>query len=156
MDGSNNKFLTFGLGEKNYAIPILKIKEIIGMMDITKIPRLPDFVKGVINLRGKIVPVIDLRLKFGLDEKKYHSKTSIIVVELNVGGMSMVSSIVVDSVNEVLEIEPCDVEPPSVDKLYVEKEYLTGILKQNNGVVILLDIVKLLSFKDSEKLKEIR
>lgn len=153
MDENNNKFLTFGLGEKSYAIPILKIKEIIGMMDITKIPRLPDYVKGVINLRGKIVPVIDLRLKFGLYEKNYHKKTSIIVVEINVDGTNMLSSIVVDSVNEVLDIEPCDVKPPSLDELNVEKEYLTGILKQNSSVIMLLDIVKLLSFKDSEKLK---
>ena len=76
----DNKFLTFMLGDEYYAIPIIKIKEIIGMMGITKVPRLPKFIKGVINLRGKIIPVIDLRIKFGLEERTYDERTSIIVM----------------------------------------------------------------------------
>lgn len=151
MAGDNNKFLTFGLGEENYAIPILKIKEIIGMMDITKIPRLPNFIKGVINLRGKIIPVIDLRLKFGLSSRAYDDRTSIIVVELDVDSGSVVSGIVVDNVNEVLDIESCDIEPPPKYGTSVDQAFLTGMGKINGNVIMLLDADKMLSVEDIEK-----
>lgn len=151
MAGENNKFLTFGLDEENYAIPILKIKEIIGMMDITKIPRLPNFIKGVINLRGKIIPVIDLRLKFGLASRAYDDRTSIIVVELDSDGSSVVSGIVVDTVNEVLDIEPRDIEPPPQHNTNVNQDFLTGIGKINDNVIMLLDADKTLSTEEIEK-----
>lgn len=151
MAGENNKFLTFGLDEENYAIPILKIKEIIGMMDITKIPRLPNFIKGVINLRGKIIPVIDLRLKFGLPSRAYDDRTSIIVVELDSDGSSVVSGIVVDTVNEVLDIESHDIEPPLQQTANVYQDFLTGIGKINDNVIMLLDVDKTLSVDEVEK-----
>lgn len=155
MVEESNKYLTFGLGEENYAIPILKIKEIIGMMDITKIPRLPDFIKGVINLRGMIIPVIDLRLKFGLDSRDYDDRTSIIVVELKTDDAKITSGIVVDTVNEVLDINQSDIEPPPQCANGVDQAFLTGIGKVKDSVIMLLDVIKILSSDEIEILEAV-
>jgi purine-binding chemotaxis protein CheW len=141
----NSKYLTFGLGEESYAIDILNIKEIIGMMDITHVPRLPVYIKGVINLRGKIIPVIDMRLKFGLDSKDYVDRTSIVVLELEKEGINITSGIVVDTVNEVLDINSLDIEPPPEHSTDTEQDFITGMAKVNDSVIMLLDVVKMLS-----------
>lgn len=145
MAKEDNKFLTFVLGEENYAIPILKVKEIIGMMDITTVPRLPDFIKGVINLRGQIIPVIDLRLKFGLKERVYDDRTSIIVMELVSENITRTSGIVVDTVQEVLDIDSKDIEPPPQYGTDVDQAFLTGLGKVDDKVIMLLNVDKILS-----------
>src|SRR6056297_320171 len=98
------KYLTFNLGEETYGLEILKVQEIIGMQEITKVPRTPNYVKGVINLRGKVIPVVDLRLKFGMEEIETTRKTCIIVVQVTRGESSVIMGIIVDEVSEVLEI----------------------------------------------------
>ncbi len=145
----DNKFLTFKLGEEYYGMPILKIKEIIGMMDITHVPRLPNFIKGVINLRGKIIPVIDLRLKFGLEERQYDERTSVIVTELRTETGTKINGIVVDSVQEVLDIPLDSIEAPPKYGADIDQEFLSGMGKVKDEVVMLLDVDKI--FTTAEK-----
>jgi len=141
MAMKSNKYLTFQLGDESYAIPIIKVKEIIGMMAITNVPRLPDFIKGVINLRGKIIPVIDLRLKFGLNEREYDERTSIIVTELG----ASTSGIVVDTVQEVIDIDEGDIDPPPKYGNNIDQEFLLGMGKVNDNVIMLLNVDEILS-----------
>jgi purine-binding chemotaxis protein CheW len=138
------KYLTFSLDKEEYGIVILKIKEIIGMMPITTVPRTPLFIKGVVNLRGKVIPVVDLRLKFGMEEIPYTERTCIIVVEI-AGPMSTVPmGIVVDSVSEVLNIQGSDIEETPDFGAQLDTEYILGMAKVNGGVKILLDIDKVI------------
>ncbi len=134
------KHLTFFLGKEDYGIPILKVKEIIGLMEITYVPRTPEFIKGVINLRGKIVPIMDLRLKFGMNEKEYNERTCIIVVEVFINGVERQLGVVVDSVSEVLNINEKDIEPAPKFGANVADNFLTGMGKVKDRVVMLLDI----------------
>jgi len=145
MTNREGKYLTFSLAGEEYGIGILKVKEIIGMMPITTVPRTPDFVKGVINLRGKVIPVVDLRRKFGMEEKAYTERTCIIVVEIKGQGGSVLTGIVVDSVSEVLNIKAGDVEDTPTFGIRVNTDYILGMAKVNGGVKILLDIDKVLS-----------
>ena len=138
------KYLTFLLDKEEYGIGILKIKEIIGMMAITTVPRTPDFVKGVINLRGKVIPVVDLRLRFGMPEETYNEKTCIIVVEIDTGEKIVQLGAVVDSVSEVLTIEKEDIEDAPAFGAALNTEYILGMAKKEGGVKILLDIDKVL------------
>jgi len=105
------KYLTFRLGPEEYGFEIKKVREIIGMIDITRLPRTPVFVKGVVNLRGKVIPVVDLRLKFAMDERPYDEKTCIIVVEAHDGNEVIPMGVIVDSVTEVLNVSSEDLEP---------------------------------------------
>lgn len=135
----DSKYLTFELKPEVYGIPILKVKEIIGMMDITHVPRMPDYVKGVINLRGKIIPVIDLRIKFGLETYAYNPRTCIIVAEIEQNGKIKQNGLVVDTVSEVLNIDDCNVvRPPQYDN-NMDHNFLTGIGKVKEKVIMLLD-----------------
>lgn len=138
------KYLTFSLGAEEYGIGILKIKEIIGMMPITAVPRTPPFVKGVINLRGKVIPVIDLRVKFGMEDNGYTDKTCIIVVEIKEQN-SILMGIVVDAVSEVLNIKAAEIEETPNFGTNLDLDYISGIAKINGGVKILLDIDKVLN-----------
>lgn len=119
------KYLTFSLAGEEYGIGILKVKEIIGMMPITTVPRTPPFVKGVINLRGKVIPVVDLRLKFGMEEMAYAERTCIIVVEIRGEGGSVLIGIVVDSVSEVLNIKGGDIEETPALGTKLNTDYLS-------------------------------
>jgi purine-binding chemotaxis protein CheW len=145
MGDREGKYLTFSLAGEEYGIGILKVKEIIGMMPITTVPRTPSFVKGVINLRGKVIPVIDLRLKFGMEEIAYTERTCIIVVETRGEGGAMLIGIVVDSVSEVLNIKGNDIEETPTFGAKLDTDYILGMAKMNGGVKILLDIDKVLS-----------
>lgn len=148
------KYLTFSLAKEEYGIGILKIKEIIGMMPITSVPRTPEFVKGVINLRGKVIPVIDLRLRFGMQEISYTEHTCIIVVEVaGVAGKVQIG-IVVDSVSEVLNIKGEDIEETLNFGVNLETEYILGMAKMEGGVKILLDIDKVLVIDEISILKQ--
>jgi purine-binding chemotaxis protein CheW len=144
----DGKYLTFSLGGEEYGIGILRVKEIIGMMPITIVPRTPGFVKGVINLRGKVIPVMDLRLKFGMEEMSYTERTCIIVVEMEGISGSIQMGIVVDSVSEVLNIKSMDVEETPSFGAKLDTDYILGMAKMNGGVKILLDIDKVLNFEE--------
>lgn len=142
------KYLTYSLGEEEYGIGILKVKEIIGMMPITSVPQTPDFVKGVINLRGKVIPVLDLRLKFGMPPTEYTERTCIIVVEISGGTDALLMGCVVDSVSEVLNIKAEEIEPSPTFGTRVETEYILGMAKMEGGVKILLDIDRVLTAEE--------
>ena len=142
------KYLTFTLADEEYGIGILKIKEIIGMMPVTTVPQTPDFVKGVINLRGKVIPVMDLRLRFGMESIDYTERTCIIVVEIEGSNGTIQIGIVVDSVSEVLNIKGEDIEDTPTFGTKLNTEYILGMAKMEGGVKILLDIDRVLSEGD--------
>jgi purine-binding chemotaxis protein CheW len=148
------KYLTFSLAGEEYGIGILKVKEIIGMMPITTVPRTPPFVKGVINLRGKVIPVVDLRLKFEMEEMGYSERTCIIVVEITGQGGSVLIGIVVDAVSEVLNIKGTDIEETPAFGAKLDTEYILGMAKMNGGVKILLDIDRVLRSEEKELLEK--
>ena len=148
------KYLTFVLNEEEYGIGILKIKEIIGMMSITTVPQTPEFVKGVINLRGKVIPIVDLRARFGMDTIDYTERTCIIVVEIeDPTGMIMIG-IVVDAVSEVLNIKGEEIEDTPTFGTKLNTDYILGMAKMEGGVKILLDIDQVLSAEDIVTLKK--
>jgi purine-binding chemotaxis protein CheW len=147
------KYLTFSLAHEEYGIGILKVKEIIGKMPITPVPRVPSYVKGVINLRGKVIPVISLSLKFGMPEQEATERTCIIVVEVTTGKGLVLMGITVDSVSEVLSIKTADIEaPPSFGGPAVDTEYIVGMAKTATGVKILMDIDRVLGQQDVDML----
>lgn len=134
------KYLTFALGKEDYGLEILKVREIIGMMNITAVPQVPAYVKGVINLRGKVIPVIDLRLKFGMKEMETTVETCVIVINLN----EVLIGIIIDKVKEVLDIKQENIEPAPNLGANVHTDYILGIGKVNDTVKILLNIEKVL------------
>lgn len=156
MEISGGKFLTFALGGEEYGIPIQKVKEIIGIMDITNVPRTPQFIKGVINLRGKIIPVMDLRLKFGLEERAYNQRTCIVVVEIHMTDTKRMMGIVVDTVSEVVNIQKGEIEPPPQYSSHEDNEFLIGMGKVKGKVILLLDIEQVLSSEELVLLKGIK
>lgn len=140
-NANREKFLTFCLGREEYGLPILVVREIIGMIDITPLPRTPPHVKGVINLRGKIIPVIELRAKFGLASVASTPETCIIVVEVDSGAAGMCQlGVVVDAVREVLDIGRDHIEPPTGFGGSIPLTSILGLGKVKEKVVILLDI----------------
>jgi len=145
MTEREGKYLTFTLAEEEYGIGILKIKEIIGMMPVTSVPQTPEFVKGVINLRGKVIPVMDLRLRFGMHTIDYTERTCIIVVEIEGGDGTVQIGIVVDSVSEVLNIKGEDIEDTPTFGSRLNTDYILGMAKVDRNVKILLDIDRVLS-----------
>jgi purine-binding chemotaxis protein CheW len=146
------KYLTFHLAEEEFGIGILKVKEIIGMMAFTPIPRTPQFVKGVINLRGKVIPVIDLRLKFGMEEIPYADRTCIVVVQVRATEGETPIGIVVDSVNEVANVKEEEVEATPSFGVSLDTAYILGMAKTGEAVRILLDIDKVLDSEDIDVL----
>ena len=154
IPGREGKYLTFSLSGEEYGIGILKVKEIIGLMPITTVPRTPAFVKGVINLRGKVIPVVDLRLKFEMEEIAYTERTCIIVVEIAASGGAIPMGIVVDSVSEVLNIQQGEIEDTPTFGSRLDTEYILGLAKTGGGVKILLNIDKVLSSDEVSLLQE--
>lgn len=140
MVGIDQRLLTFSIGNNGYGIPILEVKELIGMMEITTVPKTPEFIKGIINLRGKIIPVMDLRIKFGIESQEYDERTCIIVVEVRINGVKKLLGVVVDTVSEVVTISEDQVEPPPEYGLTVGHNSILGIGKIKDRVVIILDI----------------
>jgi len=141
------KFLSFFLANEEYGIEILKVQEIIGMMGITRVPRTPTFNRGVINLRGKVIPIIDLRAKFNMPAKEHTEHTCIIVVRT--GGIEL--GIVVDKVSEVLDIPAKDIEDTPSFGINVNTEYIFGIGKSAGHVKLLLDIDTVLSSRETQE-----
>ena len=154
MTDREGKYLTFILANEEYGISILKIKEIIGMMPITSVPRTPEFVKGVINLRGKVIPVMDLRLKFGMTAVDYSDRTSIIVVEIEGASGHIHVGCVVDGVSEVLNIRSVDIEDTPNFGASLDIAYILGMAKMEGGVKILLDIDRVLSADEVSSLDQ--
>ncbi|MBI4774341.1 MAG: chemotaxis protein CheW [Deltaproteobacteria bacterium] len=152
MLGIEGKYLTFKLDSQEYGLGILSVKEIIGVMPITTIPKTPSFVKGVINLRGKVIPVLDLRLKFGLAELGYNERTCIIVIEINGRSGTIHSGIIVDSVSDVLSIKAEDTEEAPMFGVGIDTSYILSMAKVDGGVKIMLDTDRLFSDTESRGL----
>ncbi len=151
---TTGKYLTFCLEKEEYGIGILKVKEIIGMMPITSVPRTPEFVKGVINLRGKVIPVMDLRLKFNMGEIPYNERTCIIVVEIDSQDSTVLIGVVVDAVSEVLNIKGEKIEETPTFGTKLDTDYILGMAKMEGGVKILLNIDRVLSSKEIKVLEK--
>ena len=141
------KYLSFHLGAEEYAIQVLKVREIVKLQHITGVPETPAELKGVINLRGKVIPVVDLRLRFGLPEKEYSQRTCIIVVELGRAATGPMG-IIVDEVSEVLTLQELDIQDTPDFGVGVETPYLLGMAKIQDRVKILLDIDEALAASD--------
>jgi purine-binding chemotaxis protein CheW len=148
-------FLTFKLAKETYGVEILKVQEIIGMMKFTTVPRTPDFIKGVVNLRGKVIPIIDLRLKFNLEEIEYTELTCIIVVQLKTPTQTIITGIIVDEVSEVINITKEQIEPAPSFGTAVETDFILAIGKLTNNVVMLLDIDKVFTTQDTSITAEV-
>ena len=150
VDQRTGKYLTFLLGREEFAIQVLKVREIMGIQDITGVPQTPSYVKGVINLRGKVIPVVDLRLKFCLPEIEYTQRTCIIVVRVESAGTPLHTGIIVDAVSEVLNLAGADIEdtPDFGDGENSAASYLLGMAKVKGKVKILLDIDRVLSAQE--------
>lgn len=139
------KYLSFVLGREEYGVEILKVQEIIGIMDVTRVPRTPDFVRGVINLRGRVIPVVNLRGKFHMAAAQDTEKTCIIVVQVTSGDLTVTMGVIVDEVSEVLSFQQEQIEAaPSFGGGMDEAEYITGMGKLGKKVVILLDVDRVL------------
>ena len=139
------KFLTFLMANEKYGLEILKVREIMGMMDVTTVPTTPAFVRGVINLRGKVIPVVDLRLKFGLEAKEDTQRTCIIVVHLTHTAQEMTMGIIVDEVSDVLDIDQNQIEPPPSFGANIRTDFILGMGKVDQKVMTMLDIDRVLS-----------
>ena len=148
------KYLTFSLADEEYGIGILKVKEIIGMMPVTSVPQTPRFVKGVINLRGKVIPVVDLW--FGMEVAEYSARTCVIVVEIAAESGKIVLGTVVDSVSEVLNIKAEDIEPTPSFGSSLNTDYILGMAKIDKGVKILLDIDKVISRQECDAMSTVQ
>ena len=146
------KYLTFALGPEEYGLEILKVREIIGYMDITAVPQTPAHVRGVINLRGQVIPVIDLRTKFGMEAADVTDQTCIIVVETSQGNRNFSTGIVVDRVQEVLDIGGEDIEEAPQFGSSVNTDFILGMGKIGESVKILLDIDRVLEGTDFQNL----
>lgn len=139
------KYLTFNLAGEQYGLEILKVREIIGLMEITKVPRTPNFVRGVINLRGKVIPIVDLRTKFGIVSIEDTEQTCIIVVDFMEEQSSIQMGIIVDSVSEVLDIDVNDIDNAPRLSASVQTSFIKGLAKTKGGVKILLKIEDVLT-----------
>lgn len=150
-DTQKGKYLTFSLGNESYGIEIQYVTEIIGIQTITEIPELPDYVKGIINLRGKIIPVMDVRLRFKKEVKDYNDRTCIIVIDI----MDLSIGLIVDSVAEVMNIPEQDIEvPPKMNKGY-NNRFIKNIGKVGNEVKLLLDCERLLNGDDISEISDV-
>ena len=139
------KYLTFALGGESYAIPVLKVREIIRLTSITTVPQMPDYIRGVINLRGKIIPVMDLRLRFGFAAAANTEQNCIVVVQVkNLTGGATAMGLVVDAVEEVAQLAAADIEETPDFGAQVDTEYILGMAKVKGAVKALLDIDKVI------------
>ena len=155
VDARAGKYLVFQIGREEFGIPVLKVREIMGIQDITAVPQTPAYLKGVINLRGKVIPVVDLRLKFRLPEVEYTQRTCIIVVQVQHDTHSVLMGTVVDGVAEVLNVGSGDVEDTPDFGNGVETPYLRGLAKIKGKVKILLDIDQVLTSQELQDLNAV-
>lgn len=142
------QYLTFKLGDEVFALDISKVREVLDFTSITKVPRTPEFMRGVINLRGSVVPVVDLRLKFGMTKTEKTVNTCIIIVEVTVDEETTVLGALADSVQEVLDLEPGHIEPAPKIGTRLNTEFIRGMGKRDNDFIIILDIDKIFSISE--------
>ncbi len=145
------QLVSFVIENEEFGVDILKVQEIIRTVEITRVPKAPDFVEGVINLRGKIVPVIDLRKRFGMAQREHDNETRIVVVEL----IDKVVGFLVDKVKEVIRVEKSVIEPPPELTTSIDSNYITGVAKLQDRLLILLELNRVLSSDEQEKLSEV-
>ena len=150
-DTQHGRYLTFNLGEEVFGLEIRYVTEIIGMQPITKIPEVASYIKGIINLRGKIIPVIDMRLKFGKEAAEYNDRTCIIVIDTQ----ELIVGLIVDKVSEVMTIEDENVVPPPDQKTGIRNRYIQGIGKVDGNVKLLLDCRMLLDGNEIQEINSI-
>jgi len=152
------QYLTFKLGDEIFALDISKVREVLDYANITKVPRTPDFMRGVINLRGNVVPVVDMRLKFGMTKTEQTVNTCIIIVEISIEGETTVLGALTDAVQEVIELGPEQIEPAPRIGTRLRTEFIRGMGKRDDHFIIILDIDKVFSadelslVQDAEKL----
>jgi purine-binding chemotaxis protein CheW len=154
-DDRAGKYLIFHLGDEEFGTGVLQVREIMGLQDITAVPQTPHYVKGVINLRGKVIPVVDLRLKFGLPSEEYTQRTCIIVVRTQQAEQEMMIGIIVDGVAEVLTLAASDIEDTPDFGPGVVTPYLRGMAKVKGKVKILLDINQVLNSNELSGLSKL-
>ena len=150
MEGYNeiNQYLTFEIADEIYGVTVSKVKEVLELIDITRVPKMPEFMRGVINLRGNVVPVIDMGLKFGMDEIKKSVDTCIVVLEIEIEGDQVTLGALVDAVQEVLEIDQQDIEPAPKIGTSLDTEFIKGMGKKDNDLIIILDIDNIFTRQD--------
>jgi purine-binding chemotaxis protein CheW len=153
QDHLAGKYMTFKIACEEYGLEILKVREIIGLLDITRIPRTPEHIRGVINLRGRVIPVIDLRLKFGMEQAEATDQAVIIVVQYHFEGQDITTGILVDEVEEVLDVRADRIEPPpSYGSEAIDTDFILGVGKADKRVIFLLDIGKVLSADETNEM----
>ncbi len=145
-DAASSEYLVFSLGDEEYAVDILKVQEIRGYENVTRIANVPEFIKGVTNLRGVIVPIIDLRLKFHLDKVEYGGQTVVIVVNVD----DRIVGIVVDGVSDVMSLSPDQIKPAPEFGVTLSSDYLSGIGSLDDRMLVLVDIEKLLTHEEMQ------
>ncbi len=150
-DAQKDKYLTFNIGNEDYGIEICYVTEIVVMQEITQVPDMPEFIKGVINLRGNVISVMDMRSRFHLDDKEYDDRTCIIVVDVN----EMQIGLIVDSVKEVVDIPAAQIDPPPATHSGITTSYVQGMGKIDGNVKILLNVEKILYEEELEKLQQL-
>ncbi len=148
------QYLTFQLAEETFAVNVAKVREILDFISITKVPRTPDFMRGVINLRGSVVPVVDMKLKFGMEETEKTVDTCIIVLEVTIDGETTIVGALADSVEEVVELEPGQIEPPPRIGMKLDTDFISGMGKLGEEFVIILDTDRIFTFEEVEALGE--
>ena len=149
------QYLTFKLDDEVFALDILKVREVLDFTTITKVPRTPEFMRGVINLRGSVVPVVDLRLKFGMTKTENTVNTCIIIVEVKVDEETTVLGALADSVQEVLDLEPGHIEPAPKIGTRLNTEFIKGMGKRDNTFIIILDIDKVFSVNELAQVQDV-
>jgi purine-binding chemotaxis protein CheW len=152
--GTTGKYMTFRLASEEYGLEILKVRELIGLMEITRIPKAPAHLRGVINLRGKVIPVVDLRCKFAMPATDATGQTVIIVVQLAGQNGGLTTGVLVDEVLEVRAISAEDIEPPPVLHEQVASSFISGVGKADKRVIFLLDIDRILSAEEQGSVAE--
>ncbi|MGE5498146.1 MAG: chemotaxis protein CheW [Syntrophothermus sp.] len=148
------QYLTFKLADEVFGVDVVQVREILDYIKITKVPQTPDFMCGVINLRGSVVPVVDMRLKFGMDKTEITVNTCIVVMEVNMDGETSILGALVDSVQEVFELEPKDIEPAPKIGTKLNTEFIKGMGKRDERFIIILNIDKVLSADELKMLHE--
>lgn len=141
----NQQFLSFALGDEVFAVNVLQVKEILDVINITRVPQMPDYMLGVINLRGSVVPVVDLRCKFGMEKRAANQESCIVVLEIDFDSERVVIGALTDAVREVLDLSADQIEPPPRMGMKLRSDFIRGMGKQGESFIIILDIDKIFS-----------
>lgn len=150
----SKQYLTFRLAKETFAVDVAKVREILDFVAITKVPQTPDFMRGVINLRGSVVPVVDMKLKFGMEPTEKTVNTCIIVLEVSIENETTIVGALADSVQEVVELDPAQIEPPPRIGMRLNIDFIRGMGKLNDDFVMILDTDKIFSFDEGTVLAE--